>query len=151
MAGLNLRKAEFSDMKHQHGVVSAARIPGKDCSGGAQFFVCVSPQRRSTASIRLSAVSPNVRRFLTLIATGWFDGTAFHRVVKGFVAQGVSRAKRSSWPNHAADRWVGPLKGEFRAEVAAGPEVLDAFDKEEMDGETPKRRLEIIAASIDPQ
>src|SRR5580692_10947570 len=42
--GLNLRKAEFSDMKHERGVVSAVRIPGKDDSGGAQFFVCVGPQ-----------------------------------------------------------------------------------------------------------
>jgi hypothetical protein len=30
-------------------------------------------------------------------------------------------------------------------------EVLDAFEKEELDGETPKRRLEIIAATIDPE
>src|ERR1700722_6816548 len=42
--GLNLRKAEFSDMKHVRGVVSAVRVPGKDDSGGTQFFVCVSPQ-----------------------------------------------------------------------------------------------------------
>jgi len=27
--------------------------------------------------------------------------------------------------------------------------VLDAFEKEELDGETPKRRLEIIEAKID--
>jgi hypothetical protein len=33
--------------------------------------------------------------------------------------------------------------------VVAGLEVLDAFDKEELDGETPKRRLEIIQASVD--
>jgi hypothetical protein len=28
-------------------------------------------------------------------------------------------------------------------------EVLDAFEKEEVDGETPKRRLELIEATID--
>ena len=28
-------------------------------------------------------------------------------------------------------------------------EVLDAFEKEEVDGETPKRRLEIIEATIE--
>jgi hypothetical protein len=27
--------------------------------------------------------------------------------------------------------------------------VLDAFEKEEVDGETPKRRLELIEATID--
>jgi cyclophilin family peptidyl-prolyl cis-trans isomerase len=262
--GLNLRKAEFSDMKHERGVVSAVRIPGKDDSGGAQFFVCVNPQRaldgqysafgrvtegmevvdkisqvpadsngvtgspvrilkvtiekkktepfasatvaelQRTATLKTTLGTikikmepdwaPNhVRRFLMLTATGWFDGTAFHRVVKGFVAQGGSGVTRSSGPNHAADRWVGPLKGEFRADVkhvrgilsmahgddpdsattsfflmlgeapnldgkfsafgrvVAGMEVLDAFDKEELDGETPKRRLEIIEATIDPE
>jgi hypothetical protein len=30
-------------------------------------------------------------------------------------------------------------------------EVLDAFEKEAVDGETPKRRLEIIEASIDKE
>jgi hypothetical protein len=30
-----------------------------------------------------------------------------------------------------------------------GIEVLDAFEKEELGGETPKRRLEILTATID--
>jgi peptidyl-prolyl cis-trans isomerase B (cyclophilin B) len=34
--------------------------------------------------------------------------------------------------------------------IVEGLDVLDAFEKEEVDGETPKRRLEIIEASIDP-
>jgi cyclophilin family peptidyl-prolyl cis-trans isomerase len=34
--------------------------------------------------------------------------------------------------------------------IVQGIEVLDAFEKEEVDGETPKRRLEIIEATIDP-
>jgi peptidyl-prolyl cis-trans isomerase B (cyclophilin B) len=138
--------------------------------------------------------APNhVRRFLMLASTGWLDGTAFHRVVKGFVAQGGSSTTRLNKPYHAADRWVGPLKGEFRADVkhvrgivsmahgddpdsattsfflmlgdapnldgkfsafgrvVAGMEVLDAIEKEDLDGETPKRRLEILAASVDPE
>jgi cyclophilin family peptidyl-prolyl cis-trans isomerase len=261
--GLKLRKDEFSDMKHQRGVVSAVRIPGQPDSGGSQFFVCVNPQpsldgqysafgrvtegmevvekisqapagpngvtvtpvrilkvtiekkkiepfagatlaelpRTVTLKTTLGTIkikmepdwAPNhVRRFLMLTSTGWFDGTAFHRVVKGFVAQGGSNTTRSSGPNHAADRWVTPIKGEFRADVkhvrgivsmahgddpdsattsfflmlgeapnldgkfsafgrvVAGLEVLDAFDQEELDGETPKRRIEIIQASVDP-
>jgi hypothetical protein len=28
-------------------------------------------------------------------------------------------------------------------------DVLDAFEKEEVDGETPKRRLELIEATVD--
>lgn len=262
--GLNLLKAEFSDMKHERGVVSAVRVSGKPDSGGAQFFVCVSPQTaldgqysafgrvtegmdvvdkisqapadangmtatpvrilkvtlekkkvepfanapldelRKTVTLKTTLGSiqikmepdwaPNhVRRFLMLTQTGWFDGTAFHRVVKGFVAQGGSGETRSSGPIHPADRWVHPLKGEFRTgvkhvrgivsmahgddpdsattsfflmlgeatnldgtfsafgRVVAGMDVLDAFDKEELDGEKPKRRIEIVQATIDPQ
>jgi cyclophilin family peptidyl-prolyl cis-trans isomerase len=44
--GLNQIADEFSDLKHERGVVSAVRIPGKANSGGAQFFICVSPQRQ---------------------------------------------------------------------------------------------------------
>lgn len=136
--------------------------------------------------------APNtVRNFLMLTETGWYNGTVFHRIVKGFVVQGGTADQRSSGPTHPADRWVHPIKGEFRADVkhvrgivsmaraddpdsattsfflmlgaashldgqyaafgriVEGIEVLDAFEKEELDGETPKRRLEILEASID--
>src|SRR6185295_17298082 len=35
---------EFSDLKHVRGTVSTVRIPGQANSGGAQFFICASPQ-----------------------------------------------------------------------------------------------------------
>jgi len=134
----------------------------------------------------------NVRNFLKLTQTGWYNGTVFHRIAKDFVVQGGTPTGRASGPNHYADRWVRPIKGEFRADVkhvrgivsmahgddpnsattsfflmlgpapnldnqfsafgrvVEGIEVLDAFGKEEVDGETPKRRLEIVEASIDP-
>ena len=137
--------------------------------------------------------APNhVRNFLKLTATGWYNGTAFHRVVKGFVVQGGLGPSRSSGPVHPADRWVHPLKGEFRTDVkhvrgivsmartddpdsattsfflmlgpathldgqysafgrvVEGLEVLDAFEAEKVDGETPQRRLDLLEASIDP-
>ncbi len=137
--------------------------------------------------------APNhVRNFLKLTETGWYNGTAFHRLVRGFVAQGGMGDQRASGPSHPADRWVRNVKGEFRDDVkhtrgivsmaraedpdsantsfflmlgdaphldakysafgriVSGMEVLDAFEKEEVDGETPKRRLEVIAATIDP-
>ena len=42
--GLNLMPGEYSDMKHERGVVSTVRIPDKPDSDGSQFFVCVYPQ-----------------------------------------------------------------------------------------------------------
>ncbi len=260
--GLNLLKDEFSDLKHERGVVSTVRIPGKADSDGAQFFVCVSPQpqldgqfsafgrvtegmdvvekisqapadannvtktpvrivkveiekkkvepflnatpdeMRKTVSLKttLGVIrikmepdwAPNhVRNFLMLTATGWYNGTAFHRLIKGFVVQGGMGDTRAGGAAHPADRWVHPLKGEFRTDVkhtrgivsmargddpdsattsfflmlgdaphldgkysafgrvVEGMEVLDAFEKEEVDGEKPKRRLELIEATID--
>jgi peptidyl-prolyl cis-trans isomerase B (cyclophilin B) len=45
------------------------------------------------------------------------------------------------------------LDGKYSAfgRIVEGMEVLDAFEKEAVDGETPKRRLEIIEATIDKQ
>src|SRR5215467_8312367 len=42
--GLNLLASEYSDLKHERGVVSTVQIPNKADSDGSQFFVCVSPQ-----------------------------------------------------------------------------------------------------------
>ncbi|MGA7238420.1 MAG: peptidylprolyl isomerase, partial [Bryobacteraceae bacterium] len=166
------------------------------------FLTATPDEMRKTVTLRTTLGSikikmepdwaPNhVRNFLKLVSTGWYNGTAFHRVVKGFVAQGGMGDTRIGEPTHPADRWVRPLKGEFRDDVkhergivsmargddpdsattsfflmlgsaphldgkytafgrvVAGMGVLDAFDKEEVDGETPKRRLELIEATID--
>ena len=261
--GLSQLPGEFSDLKHERGVVSTVSIPNKPDSEGAQFFVCIAPQpvldgkfssfgrvnegmdvvekisqaasnpdgmvekpvrilkvtiekkkaepfvsetpeqlwRTVTMKTTLGTIkirmepdwAPNhVRSFLKLAATGWLNGTGFHRVVKGFVVQGGMEHSRVNGAGHPADRWVRPLKGEFRKDVqhvrgvvsmarsdapdsattsfflmlgaaphldglysafgriVEGMEVLDAFEKEELDGETPKRRLEIIEAVVDP-
>ena len=261
--GLNLMAGEFSNMKHERGVVSTVSIPDKPGSDGSQFFVCVFPQpsldgkfspfgrvtegmdvvenisrvpvgqdgftekpvrilsltiekkktepfinatveelrRNVTLKTTLGTIrikmepdwAPNhVRNFLMLTSTGWYNGTAFHRVVKGFVAQGGMADTRAGGAGHPADRWVNTVKGEFRNDVKhtrgivsmartddpdsattsfflmlgdaphldgkysafgrviEGLDVLDAFEKEDLDGETPKRRIEIIEASIDP-
>ena len=41
---LSLLPDEVSDVHHVRGTVSAVRVPGKANSGGAQFFICASPQ-----------------------------------------------------------------------------------------------------------
>ncbi len=260
--GLNQLPAEFSDLKHERGVVSTVSIPDKPDSDGAQFFICIVPQPsldgkfssfgrvtegmdivekisksplapdglvekpvrivkvtiekkrvqpflnssvdelRKTVSMKttLGAIRiqmepdwapETVRNFLMLVSTGWYDGTAFHRVVKDFVIQGGMGNTRPNGAGHSADRWVHTLKGEFRPDVkhvrgivsmahgddpdsastsfflmlgpaphldgkyAAfgriidGMDVLAAFEKEEVDGETPRRRLEIVEAKVE--
>ena len=178
-------KDEFSDLKHVRGTVSTVRIPDKADSGGAQFFICASPQPQLDGQFsafgqvtegldvvdkislvpsdeRQVAITPvkivsvriepekvepfkdasvdqlrkdvllrtslgdmtvemapdlapeHVRNFLKLVQTGWYDHTAFHRVVPGFVVQGGIGATRAGGAGHAADRWVRKLKGEFR-------------------------------------
>lgn len=183
--GLNLVADEITDIKHVRGTVSAARIPGKPNSGGAQFFITLYPieqfdgqysafgmvnegievvekislveadqtthltntpvkiisvkiepkktepfkdatldQLRREVLLRTSlgditlemdptTAPEHVRNFLKLVQSGWYNGTAFHRVVPGFVIQGGFGYTRQSGKNHAADRWVHNLKPEF--------------------------------------
>jgi cyclophilin family peptidyl-prolyl cis-trans isomerase len=260
--GLKQLASEFSDLKHERGVVSTVSIPNQPDSDGAQFFVCVTPQaaldgkfsafgrvtegmdvvekisqapsgadgmvekpvhllkvtiekkreepfRNATATeLKRNVVlkttlgtikiqmqpdwaPSHVRNFLMLVSSGWYDHTAFHRIVKGFVVQGGMPNTRPDGAGHYADRWVHPLKGEFRKDVQhvrgivsmarsddpdsattsfflmlapaphldgqytafgriiEGEDVLSAFEKEEADGETPKRRLELIQATVE--
>jgi peptidyl-prolyl cis-trans isomerase B (cyclophilin B) len=260
--GLNQVPDEFSDLKHERGTVSAARIPGRADSGGSQFFICASPQPQldgqfsafgrvtegievvdqislvpadgsnlaatpvKILSVRIEPkkVEPfkdappdemrkevllrtslgeitvemepglapeHVRNFLKLVAAGWYDRTAFHRVVPGFVAQGGIGSTRAGGEAHPADRWVRRLKGEFsnrnhtrgvlsmaRGEdrdsadtsffivlgpaphldgkytifgrVVSGFDVLEQIEKAQLDGETPRQRIELIEAAIKP-
>lgn len=182
--GLNQIADEFSDLKHVRGTVSTVRIPGQANSGGAQFFICASPQTQldgqfsafgqvtegldvvdrisvAPADANWVTVSPvkiisvriepkklepfkdatidqmrrdvrlhttlgditlemepelapeHVRNFLKLVESGWYDHTAFHRIVPGFVIQGGVGATRADNKPHPADKWVHKLKGEF--------------------------------------
>lgn len=53
------------------------------------------------------------RNFLKLVETRWYDHTAFHRIVPGFVVQGGMGETRAGGAKHPADRWVHTLRGEF--------------------------------------
>lgn len=55
----------------------------------------------------------HVRNFLKLVESGWYDHTAFHRVIPGFVIQGGIGSTRTDNKPHPADKWVRKLKGEF--------------------------------------
>ena len=62
--------------------------------------------------------APNhVRNFLTLTETGWYNGTPFHRIVKGFVAQGGMGDSRKDDVDQPGDRWIHNIKGEFKNDV----------------------------------
>ena len=133
----------------------------------------------------------NARAFLMLTASGWYKGTGFHRIAKGFVVQGGAAGTRTGSQYNSADRWVHPITAEFGSgvkhvrgivsmahaddpnsastsffmmlapsealdgqysafgRIVEGLDVLEAFEKEEVDGEAPRRRLEILDASVD--
>ncbi|MEK6286336.1 MAG: peptidylprolyl isomerase [Acidobacteriota bacterium] len=182
--GLNQIADEFSDIKHVRGTVSTVRIPGQANSGGAQFFICSSPQPQldgqfsafgqvtegidvvdrislaptdsnglTVTPVRIISVKiepkklepfkdasvdqmrrevllrtslgemtlemdpglapEHVRNFLKLVESGWYDHTAFQRIVPGFVIQGGAGSTRADNKPHPADKWVHKLKGEF--------------------------------------
>ena len=62
----------------------------------------------------LPGKAPNhVRNFLRLASVGFYDGTAFHRVVKGFVLQGGFLPTRTEPLDISQDKYVRKLQPEF--------------------------------------
>jgi peptidyl-prolyl cis-trans isomerase B (cyclophilin B) len=58
--------------------------------------------------------APNhVRNFLRLASVGFYDGTAFHRVVKGFVIQGGFLPTRGEPLDITQDRYIRKMAPEF--------------------------------------
>ena len=59
----------------------------------------------------------HVRQFLRLASAGVFDGTSWHRVVKGFVIQTAHMPTRREPLNETQQRYVRNLKAEFNDQV----------------------------------
>jgi peptidyl-prolyl cis-trans isomerase B (cyclophilin B) len=186
--GMGALQAEHTPEPFERGSVGAAIRPGQPDSGGAQFFVCVSPQpalsgqvtqfgrvsegmdvvekisqlpsdakgapaeRVAITSVTIRDIPPpepvpfatetaeqlqrhtavlettlgnitlafdavkapeHVRNFLQLAQAGVFDGTAFHRVVRGFVAQTGAVNYRSAPLTEKQQKRVHNLQPEF--------------------------------------
>jgi len=186
--GLGVLKAEHSAEPFTRGAVGAALRPGQPDSGGAQFFVCVTPQPALTGQFtmfgrvsegldvveRISQVPADakgapldrvvitavairdtpppepvpfaterpeqlerhrvvlettlgaitigfdarkapehVRNFLQLAQAGVYEGTPFHRVVRGFVVQAGALSERSAPLTEKQQKLVHNLQPEF--------------------------------------
>jgi peptidyl-prolyl cis-trans isomerase B (cyclophilin B) len=66
-----------------------------------------------TLAFRPDLAPNHVRNFLRLAALGVYDGTAFHRVVPGFVVQGGFLPTRSAPLDLRQEQYVRPMAPEF--------------------------------------
>ena len=66
-----------------------------------------------TVTVEPDIAPEHARNFLKLVQAGWYDHTAFHRIVPGFVVQGGMGQSRAGQKTHYADKWVHSLKAEF--------------------------------------
>jgi cyclophilin family peptidyl-prolyl cis-trans isomerase len=131
----------------------------------------------------------HVRNFLRLASEGVYDGTAFHRVVRGFVIQAGSMNSRTEPLTEPQQKLVGTLQPEFNdlahvkgtlsmargdepasastsffictaaspgldrvytafGRVVDGMPVVEAIESAPVDGETPKRRIDITRVRV---
>jgi peptidyl-prolyl cis-trans isomerase B (cyclophilin B) len=66
-----------------------------------------------TLAFRPDKAPEHVRNFLRLAQSGAYDGTTFHRVVRGFVIQGGMMSTRATPLNQKQQSYVHNLQPEF--------------------------------------
>lgn len=71
------------------------------------------------AELYCSQVPKACKNFLALAASGYYDGTTFHRNIKGFMVQGgdptgTGKGGQSIWGGYFDDEFVSTLKHERR-------------------------------------
>ena len=81
-------------------------------------------------------IAPNtVNNFISLVKKGFYDGVIFHRVISGFMLQGVLSMARTMAPNSAGSQFfimhedAPHLDGQYAAfgRVTEGLDVVDAI------------------------
>jgi peptidyl-prolyl cis-trans isomerase B (cyclophilin B) len=143
-----------------------------------------------TLEMRPDKAPQHVRNFLRLAVAGAYDGTAFHRVVRGFVIQAGSMNSRKEPLSEPQQKIVGTLQPEFNdiahvkgtlsmargdepssastsffictapspgldrvytafGRVVDGMAVVEAIEGVDVDGETPRQRVEIVRVKVE--
>ena len=88
---------------------TAARMPARIESAPSD-----GPTVRSSLNLIDAGKAPeHIRNFLRLAQAGVYDGTDFHRVVRGFVAQAGALNTRSAPLTDRQQKLVHPLQPEF--------------------------------------
>jgi len=104
--------AETPAAKEEAGVAKKESTPAKEEPAGAKELAVIKTGAGEMVVEFWPEVAPNtVANFVKLAKDGFYDGTAFHRIIKGFMIQGgdpLSKdpSKEEMWGTGSADHYV---------------------------------------------